>query len=210
MTGAIDEAGGGGGETTTQATLNVTGKNAVVDWVLVELRSKANSSVLIATQCALLQRDGDIVGADGYTKLVFNVPADMYYMAVRHRNHLGVMTGTQVVLGKTTATVDFTAPGFWVNGTAPRKAFSNGKMGLWAGNSVNDGRLKFTGSNNDRDPILATVGGSMPTATVPGYHVEDANMDGFVRYTGAKNDRDLLLMNVGGMSPNAVRVEQLP
>lgn len=204
------QAGGGGGETTTQATLNVTGKNAVVDWVLVELRSKANSSVLIATQCALLQRDGDIVGADGYTKLVFNVPADMYYMAVRHRNHLGVMTGTQVVLGKTTATVDFTAPGFWVNGTAPRKAFSNGKMGLWAGNSVNDGRLKFTGSNNDRDPILATVGGSMPTATVPGYHVEDANMDGFVRYTGAKNDRDLLLMNVGGMSPNAVRVEQLP
>lgn len=204
------QAGGGGGETTTQAIMNVTGKNAVVDWVLVELRSKANSSVLIATQCALLQRDGDVVAADGYTKLVFNVPADMYYLAVRHRNHLGIMTGTQVVMGKTPASVDFTDPNFWVNGTEPRKAFGNGKMGMWAGNSVDDNQLKFTGANNDRDAMLTILGGALPTATLPGYHLEDANMDGFVRYTGSANDRDLLLLNLGGASPNAVRVEQLP
>ena len=83
-------------------------------------------------------------------------------------------------------------------------------MGLWAGNSVDDNQLKFTGANNDRDAMLTILGGALPTATLPGYHLEDANMDGFVRYTGSANDRDLLLLNLGGASPNAVRVEQLP
>jgi glucose/arabinose dehydrogenase len=200
----------GGGESVPQSTFNTVGKNAVVDWVLVELRSKSNPSLIVATKSALLQRDGDVVGADGYAKLVFNVPVDQYRVAIRHRNHLGVMTALQVALGKDPAIVDFTAPALATYGTDARKTFSNGKMGLWAGNSINDGRLKYTGTNNDRDAMLSVVGGSMPTATVSGYFLEDANMDGFVRFTGIANDRDLLLFNIGGIIPSAVRVEQLP
>ena len=54
-------AGGGGGEITTSGVLAVTGSNAIVDWVVVELRNSANSSQVLASRCALLQRDGDIV-----------------------------------------------------------------------------------------------------------------------------------------------------
>lgn len=201
---------GGGGEAASQAMLNVTGKNAVVDWVLVELRNKANPSVIMATQAALLQRDGDVVGTDGYSRLIFNVPSDQYYVAVRHRNHLGIMALPQQLLNKNLTTVDFTDPALSTYGAEARRTFPNGRMGCWAGNSVNDGRLKYTGSNNDRDPMLVAVGLSVPTQTVSGYAVEDVNMDGFVRYTGSGNDRDGLLISVGGNIPSAVRVEQMP
>ena len=201
---------GGGGETVSQAMLDVTGKNAVVDWVLVELRSQGNPSVIAATQAALLQRDGDVVGTDGYSRIIFNVPSDQYYVAVRHRNHLGVMTGSKVFLDRNVATVDFTDPGLATYGGGAQKVFTNGKSGLWSGNSVNDGRLKYTGATNDRDPMLIAVGSGIPTHSVSGYFPEDLDMDGFVRYTGAQNDRDKLLISVGGNVPSAVREEQLP
>jgi hypothetical protein len=28
-----------------------------------------------------------------------------------------------------------------------------------------DGRVRYVGSNNDRDPVLVNVGGTLPTAT---------------------------------------------
>jgi hypothetical protein len=89
---------GGGGETVAPATLAITGKNAMVDWVLVELRDQLDPAVVVATRCALLQRDGDVVGTDGHAALTFGVPAGNYYVAARHRNHLGVMTATPVAV----------------------------------------------------------------------------------------------------------------
>ena len=123
---------------------------------------------------------------------------------------MGVMTASQVIMGPNVPMVDFTEVATATYGTAARMEFANGKMGFWAGNSVNDGRLKYTGTNNDRDPILVTIDGSIPTMSVPGYFTEDVDMDGFVRFTGAGNDRDRLLLSLGGMVPNAVRVEQVP
>ena len=71
--------------------------------------------------------------------------------------------------------------------------------------------MKYTGSNNDRDPILLAVGSTTPNASITGqYRREDVNMDGSVRYTGSGNDRDPILVNVGSTTPNAVRVQQLP
>jgi hypothetical protein len=70
--------------------------------------------------------------------------------------------------------------------------------------------LRYTGANNDRDPILQRVGGTVPTGTVNGYHPEDVNLDGQVRYTGVANDRDIILQNIGGSVPTAVRPDGLP
>lgn len=201
---------GGVGETIPAAALEVTGKNAVVDWVLVEVRDKSGPELVLATRPALLQRDGDVVGTDGYDRIIFNLPADQYHIAVRHRNHLGVMTGNPVQLGKQMASIDFVRASTDVHGTGARKEAANDKWTLWAGDAVNDGRIKFTGSTNDRDAILLKVGSSVPTVIVPGYHGEDLNLDGKVRYTGARNDRDLLLQTIGGIDPVFFREEQLP
>ena len=56
--------GGGGGETVAPAVLATTGPDAIVDWVLVELRDGADASNILASRAALLQRDGDVVDTD--------------------------------------------------------------------------------------------------------------------------------------------------
>ena len=204
------QAGGGGGEVVPQAMLDVTGKNAVVDWVLVEVRKKSDPAQILATRSALLQRDGDVVGADGYSRIIFNLPADLYYIAVRHRNHLGVMSNAQLQLNKKVASLDFIKASTLTYGANARMESQEGRWSLWAGDAVHDGRVKFTGSNNDRDVILQKLGGVVPTLALSGYHMEDLNLDGKVQYTGARNDRDLLLQIIGGVDPVFSRYEQLP
>ncbi|HRD54047.1 MAG TPA: PKD domain-containing protein [Flavobacteriales bacterium] len=201
---------GGGGEATSVSRLAQSGKNAVVDWVRVELRNKNNPTQVVATRSALLERDGDIVGTDGYGRLIFNVAADDYFVTVRHRNHLGAMTQTSIALGANEAGVDFTLGATSTWGSDARIAFSNGKRGLWCGNVLRDNRLSYIGVNNDRDPILTLIGGSNPNNMVMGYHMADVTMDGVVRYLGVGNDRDPILVNIGGNSPNSIRTEQLP
>ena len=80
---------GGGGETTTSAALAVTGNNAIVDWVVVELRSTTAPYGVLATRSALVQRDGDVVAASGSGPVMLFASAGNYRVAVRHRNHLG-------------------------------------------------------------------------------------------------------------------------
>jgi hypothetical protein len=70
-----------------------------------------------------------------------------------------------------------------------------------------DGRVRYTGTDNDRDPVLSTVGGQVATDVHVGYHPADVNMDGVVKYTGPGNDRDVILSTIGGSVPtNSVEV----
>jgi hypothetical protein len=157
-----------------------------------------------------LQRDGDIVGTNGYQRLVFSVTADNSFIAVRHRNHLGVMTATSQALNSAQRVIDFSVPSLSTYGTAARASLTPQVSGQWSGNVFRDTQLKYTGTNNDRDPILTQIGGTIPTDVVPGYFKSDVNMDGVVKYTGANNDRDPIIVNLGGNAPNAVKNEQLP
>lgn len=90
------------GANLTSAAKGMTGNNAIVDWVIVELRtgkSPSTATDVAYQRVALLQRDGDVVDVDGTSYLGFtNVQAGNYYMAVRHRNHLGVMANTSFTI----------------------------------------------------------------------------------------------------------------
>ena len=200
---------GGGGESTTTALLSTTGNDAVVDWVRLELRDTTNNSVLVATRQALIQRDGDIIEADGGTTIKFGVPAGSYHLVVRHRNHLGAMTAQPIAVGPGASLVDLSSLSTAAFGVEARKVV-DGQAVLWAGDVNVDGVLKYTGTDNDRDMILQQIGGIVPTNTVPGYHIEDANLDGVVKYTGTDNDRDRILQNIGGVVPTNSRLEQVP
>jgi hypothetical protein len=198
----------GGNELTTPSVLSVTGANAIVDWVVVELR-QLDVNIRLATQSALLQRDGDVVGMDGISPLLFNVAPGNYHVSVRHRNHLGVMTASPLALGGTPVTVDLRStatPVFGVEATKP----VGGVLVLWAGDVTFNGQVKYTGAANDRDPILSRIGGVIPTSFISGYLPEDVNMDGVVKYTGSGNDRDIILQNIGGVIPTNTRSAQLP
>lgn len=200
---------GGGGEQVSAAVRAITGDNAVVDWVLIEGRSNTFPHAVLATRSALLQRDGDIVGTDGTSPVLLQLAPGSYRIAVRHRNHFGAMTNLAVSLSTTAVDVDFRSSGTVTYGTEARKS-DQGTLLLWSGNVRKDQALRYVGQDNDRDPILSVIGGSVPTGTIVGYYSEDTNLSGLVKYTGSANDRDVILVNIGGTVPTATRAEQLP
>ncbi|MBL7937857.1 MAG: trypsin-like peptidase domain-containing protein [Flavobacteriales bacterium] len=201
--------GNAGGETVSTAVLNTTGNNAIVDWVLLELRSGSPSYTVLARRSALLQRDGDIVDTDGTSAVLFAYAPGSYHVAVRHRNHLGAMTAAPVALSATAATVDFRSSTTATYGTQARRTIGTAQV-FWAGDCVRDGNLLYSGSGNDRDAILSRIGGIVPTNTAVGYDVQDVNLDGITKYTGAANDRDYILSGIGGIVPTNIRAQQLP
>lgn len=195
------------GATIGAGLLGVAGANAIVDWVLVEARHATTSTVL-SRWAMLLQCDGDVMMPNGSVpSLTF--PMGQVRIAVRHRNHLGCMSSNVFTVNGGAVPVDLTLQGTPMFGTEPTATVS-GSRALWAGDVTGDGQVKYTGTSNDRDPILQAVGGSLPTNTVVGYAASDVNMDGVIKYTGAANDRDIILMVVGGTVPTAVRSAQLP
>ena len=199
----------GGAGSISASVLTTTGNNAIVDWVLVELRDAVTPTTVALRTPALVQRDGDIVALNGTGPLLLPAEPNTYRVAVRHRNHLGAMTAGTVSLSNAPAPVDFTSAATLTWGTNARKNI-NGTQVLWCGETVRNAQLGYTGSGNDRDPIIVLVGGTTPNNTLTGYRFQDVSMNGITAYTGTGNDRDPILVNVGSTTPNNFRMEQLP
>jgi uncharacterized protein (TIGR02145 family) len=200
--------GNGGGETASPPVFLTTGSDAVVDWVVVELRAATDPGRRIATRSALLQRDGDVRDVDNLTLVQFCVPAGEYFISVRHRNHLGIMSAEPILLDGTTS-LDLSAPTTLAFRSDSRKRVGD-VMTMWAGDVNFNGTIQYTGQDNDRDVILSTIGGVVPTATVAGFEQGDVDLNGVVQYTGNGNDRDRILQNIGGVIPTATRSGYLP
>ena len=106
--------------TTTSAVLSVSGNDAIVDWVFLELRSGTSGATsVVQTRAALLQRDGDIVGMDGISPVSFSGTPASYFVAVRHRNHLGFRTSDLVPLSTSATILNFTDNSVPLYGTFP-------------------------------------------------------------------------------------------
>lgn len=181
---------------------------AVVDWVLLELRSAIYPATMVTRKAALVLDNGDIVSAkDQNLPPVFNdvIAGNSYYIVVYHRNHLPVMTAAPVTFPNNESSPhDFTVnPADNVyEGTDCVILLEQGVYGQAAGDVNMDNRLKYTGSNNDRSPIFLRIQTEMAPAqaelisVVSGYFVEDLNMDGDVKYTGSGNDRAIIINNI--------------
>ncbi len=198
-----------GGEHVLPLVLLATGSDAIVDWVRLELRPAADLTVVAAARNALVQRDGDIVDADGSSPVPFAAPPGNYHVLVRHRNHLGAMTAAPLPLASAATAFDLTDGSTATYGTEAQALLGTVRA-LWCGDVSDDGALKYVGLGNDRDPILVGIGGSTPTATATGYSPLDVNLDGVIKYIGSGNDRDPILVNIGGSVPTAVRHAQTP
>lgn len=202
-------SGEGGGQVTPASVLAVTGPDAIVDWVVLEVRDSADATKVLASRAALLQRDGDIVEVDGLNGPRMPVPQGHYHIAVHHRNHLSACTAMPVAVGPNAPVVDFGQSATPTYGTDARRMQGAYAL-LWAGDATRNNLLSYTGAGNDRDAVLARIGGVVPTSTTAGYFLEDTNLDGVVKYTGLQNDRDPILLNIGGVVPTNTRLGQLP
>lgn len=195
---------GGNEEILGGSILLTTGEDAVIDWVFVELRSSTNLDSVITTRSALLQADGDIVDVDGTSDLSFiNAPAGPYYVVVRHRNHLGIMTAAALDLSPITTQVDFTDPSTQTYGDYGQKEI-NGVTYLWGGDFNANGRTVYQGPYNDINYLFADIiedqvnQGSTPVIANwirLGYMRSDINLDGQCIYQGPFNDRAMMLFN---------------
>lgn len=202
--------GHGGDETMEEDVLQITGANAIVDRVLLELRDANAPSTVRASRAALIQRNGDITDVDGVSPVSFAEAPGPYKIVLRHRNHLGVMTNEAFQFDpNSVVAADLSLPSTSTYGTQARTEKS-GVMLLWKGDGNSDGNVSYTGVGNDRDKILMTVGGWIPTNIVAGYDNADLDLDGVVKYAGTDSDRDLILDSIGGVIPTNVREEQLP
>ncbi len=205
--------GRGGGETVDASVFddNPSDDDDIVDWMFLELRDKTTPATVLQSRSVLIQRDGDIVDLDGTSAVKFRgMEGDDYYLAVRQRNHLGICSDAALTLSRTPISIDFTDNATATYGTNAQEDLGGGVMGMWAGNVVQDGKLKYTGTQNDRGPILVAIGGIVETSTISGYYPEDVNLNGIVKYTGSANDRAVILVNIGGLIETATLLEQLP
>ena len=207
--------GDGGDEDLGGASLlSITGQDAIIDWVFVELRASTNLDSVITTRAALLQADGDVVDIDGVSDLTFvNAPAGPYYVVVRHRNHLGIMTAEALDLSPIVSVVDFTDPATPTYGDHGQIEI-NSLNYLWGGDFNSNDRVVYQGPFNDINYLFADIvndqadrflDGASPTydpdyAIIAnwisnGYHRSDINIDSRVIYQGPLNDRQLMLFN---------------
>ncbi len=205
-------AGSGGAASTTNLVLNTNAgtPDAIVDWVFVELRSSANSSIVVETRAALVQRDGDVVSpVDGDSPLEFtNLAGTSYFVSIKHRNHLGVMTASAQTLTVGGTVVDFTtmsnANVFNNAGYDGAEMITIGAVkALWAGNANADVKVKYQGPSNDNATILSqvlthpsNVSGTYNFDLALGYFSGDINMDGKVKYQGSGNDPAFIFANI--------------
>ncbi len=202
--------GEGGGETTTDVVLSMRGDDAIVDWVFIELRSASDAKTIISTRAGLIQRDGDIVDVDGVSNLTFTVPNESYFISIKHRNHLGAMTGTPVDFSTDEPIiVDFSDPEMETFGTNAQTKI-NEIMALWGGNANPDKHIILAGGGlglPDRDIIFFDIFLSLWLANpespitynsvLHGYYGSDTNLDGKVKYQGPTNDIDgIIFFNV--------------
>ncbi len=199
---AFRHVGEGGGETLDTALLSITGAKAIVDWVFLELRASENQNHVVATYAGLIQRDGNIITAKGDSLIAFyDIPPQDYYVAIRHRNHLGVQSlDTYSLNNFQVPFLDFS------NQFMPTRGWhalieSNQQKSIWAGDLNNDGKIIYQGPQNEIFYIFLTVLldnnnlDGLSNFISAGYSTSDFNLDGVTIYQGPNNDRAMLLYN---------------
>jgi hypothetical protein len=195
------------------AVFSVSGRDAIVDWVFVELRSKTDSTDVVATRSGLLQRDGDIVDMDGISPLSFyGVGADSFYIVVRHRNHLGVMSrkiSNLDLVDLTSADIpvfDFGSAlnnGFDYTGMARKCGDQSNYCAMWAGDFNGDGKLKFINPGDDQNilffDVLVYPDNLINSANYNfgyGYIQGDLDLNGKAKYDNPNDDKNLLFSQI--------------
>ncbi len=184
-------------------TMDVTGDNAVVDWVLIELRDPIMPETIRANFSGVLQRDGDVVIVNGSD--ILSVPGlieGLYLVRIKHRNHLGMMTEQPVYLKLgDVPLVDFNLNNTLLFSGTEGGKLQNGKKMLWPGDFNNDNKIIYQGPNNDVFKLFSDVL-THPLNTTnlanfirAGYEDSDINMDGNAIFQGPGNDRSLLLLH---------------
>ncbi|MFA5404903.1 MAG: trypsin-like serine protease [Ignavibacteria bacterium] len=142
----------------------------IVDWIIIEIRDFKNMNKPIDTLAAFLRRDGKVMSlsGDSIITLNMNIPPENYYIIIRHRNHLSVMTSNPVYLSSDSYLYDFSEckEQFYGNDAA---LLNNDKYGMYPGDADNNGKIDINDYQKYQTKCI--------TAQI-GYLYTDFNLDG--------------------------------
>lgn len=150
--------------------LEIEGEDAVVDWVEVELRCSNNPRKILRRLAGLIRRCDPIIDPRTLAALSFEIEPGRYYVAVRHRNHLPIISAQLVDFTEgETVTLDLTDPKnvFGDNSLTP---LSNGKFALISGDVNGDGNVQPSDKQLWQNEVIQS-----------GYLNGDLNLDGTVQ-----------------------------
>ncbi len=113
----------------------------ITDWVLVQLRSTIDGSAVVS-HSAFLHKDGRIVADNGTSgDIPLAVDAGSYYIVVKHRNHIAVMSDETHGLATSSSTLyDFTT-GTDKYRDAAGKELETGVYGMYSGDTDASGTV---------------------------------------------------------------------
>ena len=170
-------------KTCAATVFNVTGSNAIIDWVWVEIRDSADGITVITSTSALIQANGTVVDTDGVSPLTIDVPTGNYYVVLAHRNHLGIRTASTISLAGGTQTIDLTGDTALIAGGANAVAnLGDGNFAMFLGDFDGNGQVQ----NSD-------LNGTLPLLGISSYSHADLDMNSQVQNT----DINALLPNLG-------------
>lgn len=181
----------------------VLGGKKVIDWLIVEAREQENSEP-VSRDTVLVREDGVLLNpATGRDTLTLRNTSklwgnDLYYIVLRHRNHLSVMSGRKVLVADAdhkdqVVFLDFTTG----NEVTPDNVYSSGaaldmhmtrlEPGKWAMAAgydlVIDELVSVTNPN-------ATKHATERSTQYKGYYLLDVNFDGIVQWPQGVNPGD--------------------
>lgn len=179
--------------------VNTTIPKNVVDWVIIEFRDDDFTPNQRHFKTALLKNDGSLLDVDGFSPVTLSrnstqnldtTGKSQYYVAIRHRNHLTVMSENPLMLSQTEAPImyDFTKSDILMGGSNSVKPMGRDKDGsliftMLGGN--------FVKPNVNRNDILAGILGideiteddylqSWQETDFEGYFDTDFELSGYV------------------------------
>jgi len=148
----------------------------VVDWILIELRS--NLTAQVSRRAAFLKFDGSIVDLDGVSNVDFpGITPGSYYVVIRHRNHLAIMTANPITLSSNPSLYDLSTAPSQAYGTNAMKDLGGGYFGMFAGDANGNGQVQ----NNDSQNYWVLQNGQS------GYKESDFNLNGQVQNNDQEN-----------------------
>jgi hypothetical protein len=113
---------------------------------------------LVERRAAFLRNDGKIVDLDGISNVPFpSLSEGFYYLIVKHRNHLGVMSKTPAYYNNNHFEYDFRLLGS-AYGFSPMADLSNGMCGLRSGDGNSSGSVTASDNNLVWRPQNGTLG----------------------------------------------------
>lgn len=132
----------------TASSVDSMPNSNIVDWILVELRTGTASASKVVERAAFIKSDGTIVDIDGSSPVTFTgISAGNYYVVVRHRNHLAIMSADSIPLSSSSVLYDFTTSQSQTYGINPQKDLGAGIFGMISGDGNGNGGVNIVDNN---------------------------------------------------------------